>query len=105
MTSPFMSMTWQAPLMRRPARASWTAGVAHAAKKGGFSDPMPWGWLVEIGIDSAFDKGIVPHHGLFEIGWRHRHTLILHDDLPREVGEPVSAEKEAGSDVDVRRLR
>src|SRR5215831_19578894 len=65
---------------------------------------MPWARLVEIRIDSAFDKGIVPH-GLFEIGRRHRHALVLHDDLLGEIGEPVGAEEEAGSDVDVWRLR
>src|SRR5215471_7272527 len=66
-------------------------------------DPMPWARLVEIRIDSAFDKEIVSCHGLFEIGRRHRHALVLHDDLLGEIGEPVGAEEEAGSDVDVRR--
>src|SRR6516165_8998891 len=72
--------------------------------EGWFLDPMPRGRLVEIRIDPAFDKGIVPRHGLFEIGRRHRHALVLHDDLLGEIGEPVGAEEEAGSDFDVRRL-
>jgi hypothetical protein len=72
--------------------------------KGRFLDPMPWGRLIEIGIDPAFDKGIVPRHGLFEIGRRHRHALVLHDDLLGEIGEPVGAEDEAGSDVHLRWL-
>ena len=33
MTSPYMSMTWQAGLMRRPARVSWTTGAAVAADR------------------------------------------------------------------------
>ena len=28
--------------------------------EGWFLDPVPWGWLVEIRIHSAFDKRIVP---------------------------------------------
>ena len=31
MTLPFTSMTWHLALMRKPARVSWTTGVAHAA--------------------------------------------------------------------------
>src|SRR5215475_3041245 len=105
MTSAFMSMTWQVALMRRPARVSWTTGVAQAAWKSGLSircrgaglsksasTPLSTKELYRATVSSRLAGGI---------GTRWYFMTIF---LARSASR-LALKKEAGRDVDLRRLR
>ena len=42
--------------------------------------------LAEILVDAGVDKGIIARHGFLQVRRRHRHSLIFHDYLLREIG-------------------
>jgi hypothetical protein len=68
-------------------------------------DLVHWTRFTEIVVDAGSDKGIIPCHGFLQIGRRHRHSLIFHDDFLSEIGQLVGGEEEARRYVDKRRRR
>ena len=61
---------------------------------------IPWRGLAEVMVDAGVDEAVVALDRVDQVLRRHRHALMLHDDLGRQLGDAAGAEEVAvGIDV------